>query len=578
MGAHSPITGRYIASPISAVASSQLIADWMATFGIDISSELNGIDQIDRYRCADSGLFFFKPERVCGSSRMYESLGQLPWYYPKEKWEYFQALDTIPAGSRIIEVGCGSGDFLELASTRHSQIYGLDINPRAISSAKAKGLNAHCAQLGAYGDQQASQFDVLCAFQLLEHLPNPLDFLEDALRLVRPNGMLIFATPNSDSFLRYQYTLLDMPPHHMLQWNAESYRYLSKVLPVHLEAISYEPLSSTHLPHFARSTSKYLFRNWAIGNSTLTKLSEHVLNYVGRVGWLAHFVHGQSMLVVLRKTGASHERAPNAIQRISSATFANLGCGDTWHPDWRNFDLVPTHPSIEAMNLLADWDIPDNSFQMIYSSHVLEHLPRAKVQLFLQNCWRVLQPGGILRIVVPDLEGICREYIAQIEAVRNQVPDSQEKLRWITLELLDQLTRTRSGGFMSNLWATHPLPEKDYIVSRFGEGAKYWIDKLSSDPSRNFNAQDPFENMPETSEQHEVDFRRRGEIHRWMYDEVSLTNLLHKSGFTYIRKADEVSSYLPDFRRFLLDTDINGMIRKPDSLFLEARKPAANSL
>jgi hypothetical protein len=59
----------------------------------------------------------------------------------------------------------------------------------------------------------------------------------------------------------------------------------------------------------------------------------------------------------------------------------------------------------------------------------------------------------------------------------------------------------------------------------------------------------------------------------WMYDRYSLASLLRKTGFQEIKicRADE--SKIPDFNRYGLDLEPNGAVRKPDSLFMEARKP-----
>lgn len=53
------------------------------------------------------------------------------------------------------------------------------------------------------------------------------------------------------------------------------------------------------------------------------------------------------------------------------------------------------------------------SMDAVYHSHLLEHLYRDKAQFFLEQCFRVLKPGGVLRVVVPDLEVILRDYVSE---------------------------------------------------------------------------------------------------------------------------------------------------------------------
>jgi hypothetical protein len=67
-------------------------------------------------------------------------------------------------------------------------------------------------------------------------------------------------------------------------------------------------------------------------------------------------------------------------------------------------------------------------------------------------------------------------------------------------------------------------------------------------------------------------FRVSGEIHQWMYDRYSLSKLLAETGFSNIRQCKADESDIPNFRSYLLDTEENGMIRKPDSLFIEANR------
>ena len=69
-------------------------------------------------------------------------------------------------------------------------------------------------------------------------------------------------------------------------------------------------------------------------------------------------------------------------------------------------------------------------------------------------------------------------------------------------------------------------------------------------------------------------FRQSGEIHQWMYDRYSLSVLLKECGFENIVQRNAPESYITDWDSFKLDTEIDGTVYKPDSLFMEAIKPA----
>jgi hypothetical protein len=67
-------------------------------------------------------------------------------------------------------------------------------------------------------------------------------------------------------------------------------------------------------------------------------------------------------------------------------------------------------------------------------------------------------------------------------------------------------------------------------------------------------------------------FRREGEIHFWMYDAYSLRKLLQETGFRQIRQCDADDSFIPAWTGFNLDTEPDGTVYKPDSLYMEAQK------
>lgn len=80
----------------------------------------------------------------------------------------------------------------------------------------------------------------------------------------------------------------------------------------------------------------------------------------------------------------------------------NLGCGDMKLPGWHNVDL---RHADECVNLaFFPWPWPDNSADEILASHILEHLERRIGLEFLRECHRLLKPGGVLRIAVPDMD------------------------------------------------------------------------------------------------------------------------------------------------------------------------------
>ncbi|MFZ1987930.1 MAG: methyltransferase domain-containing protein [Minisyncoccia bacterium] len=91
-------------------------------------------------------------------------------------------------------------------------------------------------------------------------------------------------------------------------------------------------------------------------------------------------------------------------------TYLNLGAGDTVSKEFVNIDAVPfrrTHLIADIQNLYM---FPDNSVDMVYGSHVAEHIPRGRLLGALREWNRVLKPGGVLRLGVPNFDSLVEIY------------------------------------------------------------------------------------------------------------------------------------------------------------------------
>ena len=266
-------------------------------------------------------------------------------------------------------------------------------------------------------------------------------------------------------------------------------------------------------------------------------------------------------------------RAPAAPPR----PLLNLGCGGRRHPDWTNVDLVPAGPDVLACDIRRPLPFAAGSFQGVYAAHVLEHLEPLEARRVVAEIHRLLAPGGVVRIVVPDLEGIARAYLASLDrAAAAATPDARWEHRWMTVELLDQLVRAVPGGLMRRWWSCDPVPARSFIERRLGDEAAAGIAAAAAaratagaEPlpaAEIFRAEPP---GPRAAARHSA----RGERHRWMYDRVSLGELLGEAGFRDVFPCDAVGSRMPGFAGACLDADERGRPRKPDSLYVEGVRP-----
>ena len=255
----------------------------------------------------------------------------------------------------------------------------------------------------------------------------------------------------------------------------------------------------------------------------------------------------------------------------------NLGCGNIYHLDWINLDFIPTGPETIPCNLIHGIPFAGDSFNAVYHSHLLEHMSKSHGNEFMQECYRVLKPNGIIRVVVPDLERIARLYLKLLNDAENGHDEGQNRYDWIMLEMYDQVARNQSGGEMMKLWNKDQIPAEDFIIERCGVE---FIDALP-------NVQNEAVSEPASKPDSELDrlnkpdmvkigkFRLSGEPHQWMYDRHSLRVLLQEVGFQDVKLCEADESAIPNFKEYHLDSLENGGIRKPDSLFMEARKNEA---
>jgi cephalosporin hydroxylase/predicted SAM-dependent methyltransferase len=270
----------------------------------------------------------------------------------------------------------------------------------------------------------------------------------------------------------------------------------------------------------------------------------------------AHFLKGKYLGTQMMMRMREGQR----LAKAETLHLLNLGCGKRYHAAWLNMDYVPAHASVMKHDLNEPLPLEDASCSVVYHSHVLEHLTQSGGKALLKECERVLAPGGTIRIAVPDLEGIVREYLRTLEA------GDHDKHEWMTMELIDQLTRHHSGGQMLQYWKQNPMPAEDLVLQRMGHEVGDFIAEHRTQAAKAVK-------QTELTAASVGQFRLGGEVHQWMYDRLSLQRVLRETGFINIRACGASESAIPQFSSYCLDTDEAGVVRKPDSLFMEATKP-----
>lgn len=222
----SPLTLNNNVRLIDTVEAALLIRRYRSMFHVDTTALFKGVDRLGVYRCEESGLVFFDPP-VCGDGPFYEKLQELDWYYQDEKNEFALARPFFPAGGRVLEIGCGGGAFL--SSLSGMTVEGIEFNDRAIDRARARGLSVEKKTMRELIEAGAA-YDVVCSFQVLEHVAEPRTFLEECRALVRPGGLVVAGVPSLKSFATMPGVnqLLNLPPHHVTWWGPETFQWLGR--------------------------------------------------------------------------------------------------------------------------------------------------------------------------------------------------------------------------------------------------------------------------------------------------------------------------------------------------------------
>jgi len=214
----------------------------------------------------------------------------------------------------------------------------------------------------------------------------------------------------------------------------------------------------------------------------------------------------------------------------------NLGCGSVRPDGWINTDSslnahlqrIPLvgglvqkafhtveydNNNLVYMNLNKEWPYKSGTVDIVYASHLFEHLTLSSAELFLKESYRCLKPGGVMRIVVPDLYKICKKYIHEYE--NEGKADPTEFIMWA-------INMHREGQYGKKI---------------------NWFKKLI------------------------LEWQGYPHQHKFMYDEKSLANKLKQNGFNNIASLSYgVSGYIPEIR------DVEGTKESYLSVYLEARK------
>jgi len=234
----------------------------------------------------------------------------------------------------------------------------------------------------------------------------------------------------------------------------------------------------------------------------------------------------------------------------------NLGCGTKMHEAWNNVDFSVyarlrqhmwvvlflrrlgliseprfaqfslVEPDIITWNLARGIPFPDRTVDVVYHSHLLEHIDREDARTFLLECRRVLKPGGVIRVAVPDLEKWANGYIRSIaESTATDVVDHEQVIADLLVQLVQREPTTR----------------------KLQNALVRWLERVALGDSA-----------------------KVGWRHRWMYDRLTLRALFRAAGFEECQVVSAWESRIKEWNQFRLDIETDGSEYKPESIRMEA--------
>lgn len=136
-----------------------------------------------------------------------------------------------PDGSKeLLDVGCGVGWFLEVAKEEGFKVFGQELG-KELAQWTGQRLGAKVFTKPLTEIAQEQQFDVITMFDLLEHVPDPYDFLLGAKKCLKPRGILLIFTPNFDSLaiqIEKEHSNLIIPAEHLTYFTKKAVEQLAK--------------------------------------------------------------------------------------------------------------------------------------------------------------------------------------------------------------------------------------------------------------------------------------------------------------------------------------------------------------
>lgn len=229
----SPVTGSSNVRVVDEFSAGKIAELYRIQENIEVGQYFGHGDTVYLLECGDTGYRFFFPFEVAGDVAFYQDLQAA---HERKGLEYDQdrvddhqiAFDQISPNQKVLEIGCNTGKFLKRLSERTQDILGLEFNSAAAQRAREKGIEVLGESIEEHAEANPGKYDIVCAFQVLEHITKIQSFIASSLKALKPGGKLLFSVPNNEPYFQRfgKYEVLNLPPHHVGLWNLHSLQKL----------------------------------------------------------------------------------------------------------------------------------------------------------------------------------------------------------------------------------------------------------------------------------------------------------------------------------------------------------------
>lgn len=133
-----------------------------------------------------------------------ERAEELAWLRATLYQDVVSALSVHCSHGEVLDVGCGTGDFVQFLHDQGFSASGIEPSRDAVSKAQGRGLSAYCTTLESWSTQpeNVARYQAITLLNVLEHVPDPLEVLGRLRSMLAPGGILVFRVPNDFTALQ----------------------------------------------------------------------------------------------------------------------------------------------------------------------------------------------------------------------------------------------------------------------------------------------------------------------------------------------------------------------------------------